>query len=691
MAARRRKSRGRSKVRREFVSEAEENLERMRADLADLYDQREAGGEVDPDLVNRLFRSAHSLKGLASMFGLDAIANLAHRAEDLLDAMRLGRLPLSSPAVDLLDEAMGLFSALIGEVDEPSQETHQRVPELLARIAAVAEVPAPAVELPELALDSSVKRALTEYEEHRLHENIRRGRNILLVDSTFEIVAFEEKLAELNAALREVGEVISTLPSPGDAPESQIRFSLLTATELAGAALAAHLDLPHARVRSVLERQRADAEPAEGSAQAQPAATTPPAAAPAPPVADRSQLESLKSISETVRVDVRKLDDLMNLVGELAIQRNSIASIAARLEAEAASARLGRDLAKVSRGLERKLKELQTAVLDVRMVPLSQILNKLSRVVRRLRRDLGKEVRLEIRGANTELDRLIVEELVDPLMHIVRNAFDHAIEAPQERVAAGKPPEGCIRIEAFQRGNHVVIEVSDDGRGVDIVGVRAKAEALGLVEAGESLSAKEILDLVFEPGMSTRAEVSETSGRGVGMDVVRSNLISCGGVVAVDSTPGRGTRVTMTLPITLAIIQTLIVGVADQRFALPLTSVHETLLVEPGSIQRSAGREILNIRGEPIEVRRLAHAFGLPASDPDEKQFVLVIGLGELRVGLAVDRIEWQQDTVIKPIQGPVQRVPGIAGATEVGQQGAVLVLDVSALVDDTFRRGVAA
>ena len=490
-------------MRSEFVSEAEENLERMRSGLADLYDQRDAGAEVDPDLINRLFRSAHSLKGLASMFGLEPIANLAHRAEDLLDALRLGRLPLTSPAVDLLDESMSLFAALIGEVEDPSEETQQRVPDLLARMSVAADATAPTPDLPALELDASVLRALTEYEEHRLRENIQRGRNILLVDTTFEIVHFEERLAELSGALREVGEVISTLPSPGEAPESQIRFSLLTATELSAVALAARLEFPDTRVDSVLEGRAADAPPADGSAKARPAAPDP--GPPPPPPAGRADVESLKSISETVRVDVGKLDELMNLVGELAVQRNAIATIAARLEAEAGSARIGRDLGKLNRVFERKLKELQTAVLDVRMVPLSQILNKLSRVVRRLRRDLGKEVRLEIRGANTELDKAIAEELVDPLMHIVRNAFDHAIEAPAEREAAGKPREGCIRIEAFQRGNHVVIEVRDDGRGVDVAGVRAKAEALGLVEPGEPLSAKEILELTFEPGMSTRA------------------------------------------------------------------------------------------------------------------------------------------------------------------------------------------
>jgi two-component system chemotaxis sensor kinase CheA len=397
--------------------------------------------------------------------------------------------------------------------------------------------------------------------------------------------------------------------------------------------------------------------------------------------------ESLKSISDTVRVDIHKLDELMNLVGELVIQRGAIGELVARLGADAATARIGNEFAKVHKTLDRKLRELQTAVLDVRMVPLSQVFEKVSRVVRRLRADLGKDVRLELRGADTELDKLIVEELVDPLMHVVRNALDHAIEPREERIARGKDPEGWIRIEAFQRGNHVVIAVSDDGSGIDTARLRALAESKGLVQPGDTLTERETLELIFAPGISTRSQVTETSGRGVGMDVVHTNLTALGGVVDVESTPGRGTTISMTLPITLAIIQSLIVVVARQRFAIPLNAVHETLLIDGSEVQRSEGRELLNLRGEALPLRRLAAEFDLPASPADAKSYVVVIGLGESRMGLLVDRLDGQQDTVIKPIQGPIPAVRGIAGATELGDQDPVLVLDASALLADVGRR----
>jgi len=272
-------------------------------------------------------------------------------------------------------------------------------------------------------------------------------------------------------------------------------------------------------------------------------------------------------------------------------------------------------------------------------------------------------------------------------MHVVRNALDHAIEPREERIARGKDPEGWIRIEAFQRGNHVVIAVSDDGSGIDTARLRALAESRGLLQPGETLSERETLDLIFTPGVSTRSEVTETSGRGVGMDVVHTNLTALGGAVDVESTPGRGTKISMTVPITLAIIQSLIVVVARQRFAIPLNAVHETLLIDGSEVQRSDGRELLNLRGEALPLRRLATEFDLPASPADAKSFVVVIGLGESRMGLLVDRLEGQQDTVIKPIQGPIPAVRGIAGATELGDQDPVLVLDVSALLADLGRR----
>ena len=404
-----------------------------------------------------------------------------------------------------------------------------------------------------------------------------------------------------------------------------------------------------------------------------------------------AESESLKSLSETVRVDIRKLDELMNLVGELGIQREALGSLAARLGAEPATARPAAECLRIHKDLDRRLRELQAAVLDVRMVPLRQVFEKVARVVRRLRQELGKDARLELQGADTELDKLIVEELVDPLMHVVRNALDHGLEPASERAAAGKPAQGRVRIEAFQRGNHVVVAVADDGRGIDRAALRARAEAAGLLRGDQELADRELLELVFAPGISTRSEVGATSGRGVGMDVVRTNVARLGGVVDVESRPGRGTTISLTLPITLAIIPSLVVEASGQRFAVPLGAVQETLAVEPGAVQRSEGRELLDLRGAPLPLRRLAAELGLGAAPPGARCFAVVLGMGEARLGLLVDRLEGQQDAVIKPIHGPVSSVRGIAGAAELGGPQPVLVLDASTLLADAHARWEAA
>lgn len=449
MASRRARGGRSSKADREFVSEAEEILEAMRAGIADLADQCGSERGSDPELVNRLFRSAHSLKALAGMFRFDPIQDLAHRLEDVLDGLRLDRVRLDAALCGLLEESVTTFANLLAKVGDAKAlaETEDAIADLARRIAAAGAPSAASSDpLSRLAVDASLLRALTEYEEHRLRESVRRGRHIALVDSTFEILSFEEGLSELTAAIREHGELLSTLPAPGAAPESQINFSLLVASDLPARELLAALDFPKASAREVLAGEsRPDAGPAPEETAPEAAAEAPEKESP-PPAEHAGELESLRSISDTVRVDIRKLDELMNLVGELVIQRGVLGELSLRLSENAVTARAGGELAKLHKALERKLRDLQSAVLDVRMVPLRQVFEKVARVIRRLRRELGRDVRLELRGADTELDKLIVEALVDPLMHVVRNALDHAIESLEERRAAGKDPEGTLSI-----------------------------------------------------------------------------------------------------------------------------------------------------------------------------------------------------------------------------------------------------
>ena len=536
MAGKSRKS-ARDKAQQEFVSEAEELLDRMRDDLSALAEASAAGREVPAATLNQLFRSAHTLKGSAGMFGHASLAELAHHLEDILDRLRMGRATLGRSGLSLLDESVSLAGAALEKVGnvEEAEGLADSITDLVGRIAAW-EPPGeaqPAAALGALDVPDGLLRALTEYEESRLRDSLSRGRGLYVIEVDLELAAFEESLNELTRAIQEVGEVISTLPSPGAGSESGIRFLLLAASDLGAAELAERLELDAAAVRAA----RA---PAGGATRAA-AATAPASAAAVDPGVPEAEAATLKSLSETVRVDIKKLDELMNLVGELARERAALRTLTTRLAGDRTTARVATELDKIQRGLERKTQELQAAVLDVRMVPLRQVFDKLTRVTRRLRLDLNKDVRLELRGAETELDKLIVEQLVDPLMHLVRNAFDHAIESAEERARLGKPADGLIQIEATQRGHDVAVEVRDDGRGIDPDAVRARAIERGLIEADTPLSKKEIFDLLFLPGFSTKSSVTEISGRGVGLDVVRANVSGLGGLVAVDSTPGRGT------------------------------------------------------------------------------------------------------------------------------------------------------
>ncbi|MBI5479324.1 MAG: chemotaxis protein CheA, partial [Deltaproteobacteria bacterium] len=408
---------------------------------------------------------------------------------------------------------------------------------------------------------------------------------------------------------------------------------------------------------------------------------------------------SLRSVSQTVRVDIRKLDALMNVVGELQLTRAGINAILDRLKGDPTQGELSRTLHRESRALERKVAELQAGILEVRMVPLGQVLDKLSRVVRKISRESQKEIRFLISGADTELDKLIVEELSDPLMHIIRNSIDHGIEAAAARAAAGKPEIGTIALSAYHRGNHVVIDIEDDGVGIDEEKIVRAAVARGQLgaEAAAELSRREIHNLIFLPGVSTKEKADEVSGRGVGMDVVKTNIARLSGIIDLWSEAGQGTKISITLPITLAIIPALVIRAAGRTYAIPLNSVLESVLIDPRELKTIERREVYTLRGQTLPLLRLEDVFHLrpagapsiaarpsPPGAPPARQYIVVVGLAQHRLGLVADELTGQQDIVIKSLGRVLAEVPGIAGATELGGQQTVLVLDVAALVEET-------
>jgi two-component system chemotaxis sensor kinase CheA len=381
----------------------------------------------------------------------------------------------------------------------------------------------------------------------------------------------------------------------------------------------------------------------------------------------------------------------MNIVGELAIVRSMLARISDRVRARADLRDFGSELQRVHRTFDRHLMQMQNGILEVRMVPLGQVFDKLARIVRQLSREADKQVNFVITGAETEIDKLIVEELSDPLMHMIRNAIDHGIEDRDGRMRVGKPVVGTIALNAFQKGNHVVIEVEDDGAGMDPKRIIETAVRRGMIgeEEAKNLTQKEVLALVFAPGFSTREEATSLSGRGVGMDIVKTNIAKLGGVVDITSEVGIGTKVTIVLPITLAIISVLFVEVRHQVFSVPLASVEEAIVFDESLVRVVEGREVMTQRGATLPIARLARLFRIEDSAPAPVRTYVVIGtVGERRVGFVVDKLIGQQDIVVKALGRSLKDVRGFAGATELGDQRVGLVLDVAALIDDVLAEG---
>jgi len=400
------------------------------------------------------------------------------------------------------------------------------------------------------------------------------------------------------------------------------------------------------------------------------------------------QAVSLRSLTQTVRVDIRKLDHLMNIVGELAIVRSALGRVAEKLRGEG-QRKLAAELQRLHRNFDRRLGEMQDGILEVRMVPLGQVFDRLARVVRQISREVGKEIRLVITGAETEIDKLIVEELSDPLMHMIRNAIDHGIEVGQRRVEVGKPLAGTIALNAFQKGNHVMIEVEDDGRGIDLTGLTEKAITLGKLSRSEAqeMSRDEVLALIFLPGLSTRQVADDVSGRGVGMDIVKTNISKLGGVIDVHSESGIGTKMTITLPITLAIVSALLIQAGQHTLAIPLSSVSEAIAFDEAAVRLVDGREVITLRGQTLPLCRLDRLMALePAPNlASRRRFVVVAALGQRRLGLVVDFLYGQEDIVIKPLGKSLSAVRGFAGATELGDQRVGLVLDAAGLIEEAL------
>ncbi len=687
------------KAREEFFSEAQEIIETFSRNLLAL-DATISEGVKDPTLVNEAFRAVHTLKGLAGLFGAVAMGTLSHHLEDLLDELRLGRAELTRTVLDLLFGAIDVFGKILAAERAGSEAIPPGLDELVGRLRELggSVVPEPGM-VTDYELDPGMLAVLTEYEEHRLRSNLEQGLRLYRLHVKFDLATLDKALEEIKDRAKRHGEIITYLPTGESSSIETIELDLL---------MASHDDLSIligalASDRIIVEEiERKPLVPAAFSPRTHhpvvlESVLSVPSGHPrlgeeAADLALVSPDRSLRSLTQTVRVDIRKLDRLMNIVGELAIVRNVLSRIAERVRAEG-QPQISSELLRVHRNFERRLTEMQDGILEVRMVPLGQVFERLSRVVRQISRELDKEIRFVITGSETEIDKLIVEELSDPLMHMIRNSIDHGIEDAAERARVGKPAAGTIALNAFQKGNHVVIEIEDDGRGIDENALMQKALRLGKIDLTdrEQLSREEILSLIFLPGVSTRERADDVSGRGVGMDVVKTNIGHLGGVIDVQSEPGIGTKMTITLPITLAIVSALLVKVGEQVFAIPLNSVSEALAFDGRGVRVVDGRELMGLRGQSLPLCRLARVLELPEENISGRKFVVVATVGTKRLGILVDYLIGQQDIVIKPLGKTLAQVRGFSGATELGDQNVGLVLDPGALIEEVLLSGESA
>jgi|GEM_PF-433105 len=632
----------------EFVSEAEDLLETVRSDL-EILSERGSAESGGGELLNRLFRSLHSLKGLSAAAGLQKVDRLAHQLESLLDGLRMGRLQVDDHLLDTLSESLGLMDGLVRQRPNAASryaDVMKVLENSLQRCSGTSSVPA----LSSTDLDPDLVKSLTAFEVHRLQSCIDLGRNVFLISCFFPLNSVHAALPEFEHMLRNHGELVATVPGTLEAGDL-MDFSLLYIGSLPED-LGKHAPAGNRlRVRAVLSRRVERSEPER---------------APSPP-------------SQVIRVDSDSFDELLEISKNLVLEYGQLK----RFYQQAATGKMPESKGLVERSfqeMERGLLRLQRSLTDARMVPVRFLFQRMTRVVRTSEKRCGKQIELVMQGSEVPLDRGMLEQLHEPLLHLVRNAVDHGIETPEERTAAGKSAKGSIVLEACRRSGHVTIEVRDDGRGIDTESVRARGCALGYIREGDELSERQLYELLFQPGFSTRKGATELSGRGVGMDVVRCQLESLCGLVEIDSWPAIGTRMTLTLPVQKTIMPVLVVTVADRLYALALEGVRYVKSLESNKDDLAAsGQEADTETPLPLyDLRSHLHGDG----DSDKRSgYLVVVGLGDRQAGFVVDGLHGRRESVIRPFDALLRQVPGISGVAELIDAGYVLLLDLGYMI----------
>ena len=660
----------------DFIQEALELLESLNENFIELEKQPD-----NKEILNTIFRAAHTVKGSAGFLGFQNIVELAHSAENILNKLRQGEISLTSEMTDYLLKTMDILKSMIITVSETGSEGEP--PEgnagLIKKLNALSEGTGTAAVEP---LSASVSAAdAIEVKKEGSAGNTTSGKkkarslgDILLEDNLISKEELEEIYKEKEEEEHKAGKE--------KAQEEHSENKVLPAAEI-----------PEVSAEEIIHPSAAAETPAAVAPSNKPIRQTPPVQPPPAPQKPAPVAAPAMEIKETtIRVDIERLDNVMNLVGELVLARNRLFNISSKLEIKYADDDLSSALAQVVAGLNLVTTDLQLAVMKTRMQPVKKVFSKFPRMVRDLSRELGKDMELFISGEETELDKSVIEEIGDPLVHLIRNSVDHGIEDKEARKTAGKPERGTIKLSAEHEGNYIIISVIDDGKGMDTAVIKRKAVEKGVIDekSAASLSDKDALSLIFAPGFSTKDKATEISGRGVGMDVVKTNIQKLNGIIEINSNPGQGSGIILKLPLTVAIIQTLIVGISEEVFAIPLNSVVETLRIKESTIQTIDKHEVINLRKSVLSLLRLGDEFGIggnmdesaAARSTDREIYVVVVALAEKKVGIVVDNLYGQEEVVIKSLGDYRLGYKGISGATITGDGKVVLIIDVASMID---------
>ncbi|EMH11579.1 signal transducing histidine kinase, homodimeric domain protein [Helicobacter pylori GAM249T] len=647
----------------DFLIEAFEMNEQLDQDLVELEHNPE-----DLDLLNRIFRVAHTIKGSSSFLNLNILTHLTHNMEDVLNRARKGEIKITPDIMDVVLRSIDLMKTLLVTIRDTGSDTNNgkenEIEEVVKKLQAItsqnlegAKETSGTKEAPEKKVKEENKK---EAKENQTETKAPITENL----TSDNPLADEPDLDYANMSAEEVEAEIERLLNKRQEADKE---------------------------RRAQKKQEDQAKPKQ---EVTPTKETPKTETPKAPKTEtkakaKADTEENKApsigVEQTVRVDVRRLDHLMNLIGELVLGKNRLIRIYSDVEERYDGEKFLEELNQVVSSISAVTTDLQLAVMKTRMQPVGKVFNKFPRMVRDLSRELGKSIELIIEGEETELDKSIVEEIGDPLIHIIRNSCDHGIEPLEERRRLNKPETGKVQLSAYNEGNHIVIKISDDGKGLDPVMLKEKAVEKGVISErdAEGMSDREAFNLIFKPGFSTAKVVSNVSGRGVGMDVVKTNIEKLNGIIEIDSEVGVGTTQKLKIPLTLAIIQALLVGVQEEYYAIPLSSVLETVRISQDEIYTVDGKSVLRLRDEVLSLVRLSDIFKVDAIlESNSDVYVVIIGLADQKIGVIVDYLIGQEEVVIKSLGYYLKNTRGIAGATVRGDGKITLIVDVGAMME---------